>query len=59
VTWRVEDFQQFRRSFPGYTMGDAGAAGARYAHTIRVISPEVLEFPIMVSCLTMAVVERK
>jgi 3-oxoacyl-(acyl-carrier-protein) synthase III len=26
VTWRVEDFQQFRRSFPGYTMGDAGAA---------------------------------
>ncbi|HEX3499046.1 MAG TPA: ATP-binding cassette domain-containing protein [Stellaceae bacterium] len=34
----------------------AGAAGALYAHTIRVISPEVLEFPIMVSCLTMAVV---
>ena len=34
----------------------AGAAGALYAHTIRVISPEVLEFPVMVSCLTMAVV---
>jgi branched-chain amino acid transport system permease protein len=34
----------------------AGAAGALYAHTIRVISPEVLDFPIMVSCLTMAVV---
>ncbi len=34
----------------------AGAAGALYAHTIRVISPEALEFPVMVSCLTMAVV---
>jgi branched-chain amino acid transport system permease protein len=34
----------------------AGAAGALYAHTIRVISPETLEFPVMVSCLTMAVV---
>ncbi len=34
----------------------AGAAGALYVHTIRVISPEVLEFPVMVSCLTMAVV---
>jgi branched-chain amino acid transport system permease protein len=34
----------------------AGAAGALYVHTIRVISPEALEFPIMVACLTMAVV---
>ena len=34
----------------------AGAAGALYVHTLRVISPEVLEFPIMVACLTMAVV---
>jgi len=33
----------------------AGAAGAFYVHTIRVISPEALEFPVMVSCLTMAV----
>jgi branched-chain amino acid transport system ATP-binding protein/branched-chain amino acid transport system permease protein len=33
-----------------------GAAGALYVHTIGVISPEVLEFPIMVACLTMAVV---
>jgi branched-chain amino acid transport system permease protein len=33
-----------------------GAAGALYVHTIRVISPEALEFPVMVSCLTMAVV---
>jgi branched-chain amino acid transport system permease protein len=34
----------------------AGGAGALYVHTIQVISPEVLEFPIMVACLTMAVV---
>ena len=34
----------------------AGAAGALYVHTIRVISPEALGFPIMVACLTMAVV---
>lgn len=34
----------------------AGAAGALYVHTIGVISPEALEFPIMVACLTMTVV---
>jgi branched-chain amino acid transport system permease protein len=34
----------------------AGAAGALYVHTIRVISPEVLEFHVMVATLTMAVV---
>jgi len=34
----------------------AGVCGALYVHTIRVISPEVLDFHIMVSCLTMAVV---
>jgi branched-chain amino acid transport system permease protein len=33
-----------------------GAAGALYVHTIRVISPEVLEFPVMVAVLTMAVI---
>jgi len=33
----------------------AGLAGAMYAHTIRVVSVEVLEFPIMVACLTIAV----
>ncbi len=27
-----------------------------YAHTIRVVSPEALEFPIMVACLTITVV---
>nr|WP_247887189.1 branched-chain amino acid ABC transporter ATP-binding protein/permease [Azospirillum sp. SYSU D00513] len=34
----------------------AGAAGALSVHTQRVVSPEVLEFPVMVSVLTMAVV---
>jgi branched-chain amino acid transport system permease protein len=33
----------------------AGLAGALYAHTIRVVSVEVLEFPIMVACLTITV----
>lgn len=33
-----------------------GVAGALYVHTIGVISPEALEFPVMVVCLTMAVV---
>jgi branched-chain amino acid transport system permease protein len=33
-----------------------GAAGALAAHTQRVVSPEVLEFPVMVTILTMAVV---
>ena len=34
----------------------AGAAGALAVHTQRVVSPEVLEFPVMVSVLTIAVV---
>jgi branched-chain amino acid transport system permease protein len=34
----------------------AGVGGALYVHTIRVISPEVLELPVMVTCLTIAVV---
>ncbi|CAK0757835.1 branched-chain amino acid transport system ATP-binding protein [Azospirillaceae bacterium] len=33
----------------------AGAAGALTAHLHRVVSPEVLEFPVMVSALTMTV----
>jgi branched-chain amino acid transport system permease protein len=36
--------------------GYAGSAGALYAHTIGVISPEVLGFPVMILCLTMAMV---
>ncbi len=34
----------------------AGLAGDLYVHTIRVISPDVMTFPIMVTCLTIAVV---
>ena len=34
----------------------AGAAGALHAHTIRIVSPEGLDFKVMVTCLTMAVV---
>nr|WP_246513744.1 ATP-binding cassette domain-containing protein [Azospirillum picis] len=33
-----------------------GAAGALAVHTQRVVSPEVLEFPVMVSILTIAIV---
>ncbi len=36
--------------------GYAGAAGALFVHTLRVVSPEVLEFNVMVACLAMAVV---
>ncbi len=34
----------------------AGAAGALMAHVVRVISPEQLGLPLMVSCLTMTVI---
>ena len=34
----------------------AGAAGALQAHTVRVVSPEVLGFAIMVTCLAMTVI---
>jgi branched-chain amino acid transport system permease protein len=33
-----------------------GAAGALYAHTMRIVSTEILEFSVMVACLTMTVV---
>ncbi|MFO1091280.1 MAG: branched-chain amino acid ABC transporter ATP-binding protein/permease [Hyphomicrobiales bacterium] len=33
-----------------------GAAGALMAHLVRVVSPENLELPVMVTCLTMIVV---
>lgn len=36
--------------------GYAGLAGALHAHTLHVVSPEVLEFHVMVACLSMAVV---
>jgi len=34
----------------------AGLAGALYVHTIRVVSPDVLGFPVMVTSLTIAVI---
>jgi ABC-type branched-subunit amino acid transport system ATPase component/ABC-type branched-subunit amino acid transport system permease subunit len=34
----------------------AGVAGALHAHTIRIVSPEGLDFKVMISCLTMAVI---
>ncbi|MCP4328875.1 MAG: branched-chain amino acid ABC transporter ATP-binding protein/permease [Alphaproteobacteria bacterium] len=33
-----------------------GLAGTLYVHTLGVISPDALEFPVMVTCLTIAVV---
>ena len=33
-----------------------GAAGALHAHVIGVVSPDSLELPVMIACLTMAVV---
>ena len=39
-----------------FSAGYAGAAGALYAHTIRVVSPETLSFSVMVLCLTMTVI---
>jgi len=33
-----------------------GAAGALYTHTMRIVSTEILEFSVMVACLTMTVV---
>ena len=34
----------------------AGMAGALHAHTIRIVSPEGLDFKVMISCMTMAVI---
>lgn len=36
--------------------GYAGAAGALIAHSIRVVSPQNLEFSIMITCLTITVI---
>ncbi len=46
------------RRFTAFVLsaGYAGAAGALYAHTIRIVSPEALSFSIMVICLTMTVI---
>ncbi|MBL8703283.1 MAG: branched-chain amino acid ABC transporter ATP-binding protein/permease [Rhodospirillales bacterium] len=34
----------------------AGLAGALHAHLLGIVSPEVLEFPVMVACLSMVVI---
>jgi branched-chain amino acid transport system permease protein len=34
----------------------AGLAGALHAHMVQVVSPDVLEFHVMIACLSMAVV---
>ena len=36
--------------------GFAGAAGALIAHQIKVVSPQNLEFSVMITCLTMTVI---
>jgi branched-chain amino acid transport system permease protein len=36
--------------------GYAGLAGSLYVHVLGVLSPDVLGFPVMVTCLTIAVV---
>ncbi|WP_213775047.1 branched-chain amino acid ABC transporter ATP-binding protein/permease [Bradyrhizobium sp. dw_78] len=36
--------------------GYAGAAGALYAHTVRIASPEALDLKTMITCLTIAVI---
>jgi branched-chain amino acid transport system permease protein len=36
--------------------GYAGLAGALHAHMVQVVSPDVLEFHVMIACLSMAVV---
>lgn len=48
----------FRLRLVAYLIGAAfaGAAGALHAHTLRIVSPEVLDFHVMVACLTVTVV---
>ncbi len=47
-----------RLRFAAYVLSSAygGAAGALHAHIIGVASPESLELPVLIACLTMAVV---
>jgi branched-chain amino acid transport system permease protein len=39
-----------------FAAGCAGLAGALHAHLLGIVSPEVLEFPVMVACLSMVVI---
>jgi branched-chain amino acid transport system permease protein len=50
------DIGRLRLSAFLLSAGYAGAAGALFVPTLRVVSPEVLEFHVMVACLAMAVV---
>ncbi|WP_144428337.1 ABC transporter permease subunit [Azospirillum thiophilum] len=50
------DVGRLRLTAFGISASFAGAAGALAVHTQRVVSPEVLEFPVMVSILTIAIV---
>ncbi|WP_372399472.1 ATP-binding cassette domain-containing protein [Azospirillum sp. HJ39] len=50
------DVGRLRLAAFGISAAFAGAAGALAVHTQRVVSPEVLEFPVMVSILTIAIV---
>jgi branched-chain amino acid transport system permease protein len=50
------DIGRLRLAMLLLSAGYGGAAGALYAHTLHVISTEVLEFSVMVVCLTMTVV---
>ena len=46
------------RRFSAFVLSAAygGAAGALFIHGVGVVSPEVLGFPVMVACLSMAVI---
>jgi branched-chain amino acid transport system permease protein len=39
-----------------FSAATAGLAGALHAHLLGIVSPEVLEFPVMVACLSMVVI---
>ncbi|MGA7324856.1 MAG: branched-chain amino acid ABC transporter ATP-binding protein/permease [Rhodomicrobium sp.] len=50
------DVAQMRFSAFVFSAVYAGAAGALIAHVVRVVSPEQLGLPLMVTCLTMTVI---
>jgi branched-chain amino acid transport system permease protein len=39
-----------------FAAGCAGVAGSLHAHLLGIVSPEVLEFPVMAACLSMVVI---
>jgi branched-chain amino acid transport system permease protein len=50
------DTAQLRLSAFLLSAGYAGLAGSLYVHAIGVLSPDILGFPVMITCLTIAVV---